>query len=113
MPCWQSHHGSLQNMPAERGLPLVSCIMPTANRRQFVPRAIRYFQAQTYPNLQVLIGLDGPDAACERIVSRFLTDSRFQLVVQPKRLGWFGNLNWLMDGVPRLRNFNSLFRSLS
>src|SRR5205814_8904350 len=62
----------------------------------FLEEALRSIQAQTYPNLQVRIGLDGPDAACERIVSRFLTDSRFQLVVQPKRLGWFGNLNWLM-----------------
>jgi hypothetical protein len=29
-------------------LPLVSCIMPTANRRRFVPEAIRLFLPQDY-----------------------------------------------------------------
>ena len=47
----------------------------------------------------MIISLDGPDSACEQIVSRFLADSRFRLVVQPERLGWFGNLNWLMRNV--------------
>jgi hypothetical protein len=29
---------------------------------------------------------------CEAICERFLTDSRFRLVVQPVRLGWNGNV---------------------
>lgn len=40
-------------------MPLVSCIMPTKNRREFVPQAIAYFLRQTYPNKRLLIGDDG------------------------------------------------------
>lgn len=40
-------------------LPLVSCIMPTKNRREFVPKAIEYFLRQTYPNKELVIVNDG------------------------------------------------------
>lgn len=40
-------------------LPLISCIMPTKNRREFVPKAIEYFLRQTYPNKQLIIGDNG------------------------------------------------------
>jgi hypothetical protein len=42
--------------------PRVTCIMPTANRRAFVPRAIRLFLAQTYENRELVIVDDGSDA---------------------------------------------------
>ena len=42
--------------------PLVSCIMPTYNRRRFVPHAIRYFLRQDYPQRELLIVDDGTDA---------------------------------------------------
>jgi len=42
--------------------PLASCIMPTANRRRFVPQAIRYFLAQDYLNKELLIVDDGEEA---------------------------------------------------
>lgn len=40
-------------------LPLVSCIMPTANREKFVPFAIKYFLGQTYTNSELIIVDDG------------------------------------------------------
>jgi hypothetical protein len=39
--------------------PLVSCIMPTADRRALVPQAIRYFQRQDYPCKELLVLDDG------------------------------------------------------
>jgi glycosyltransferase involved in cell wall biosynthesis len=45
----------------EMNFPLVSCIMPTYNRRHFIPRAIRCFQTQDYPNLELIIVDDGTD----------------------------------------------------
>jgi glycosyltransferase involved in cell wall biosynthesis len=42
-------------------LPLVSCIMPTNNRRAFLPLALRYFSSQDYPNKELLIIDDGTD----------------------------------------------------
>lgn len=45
--------------------PLVSCIMPTYNRRRFVPQAIRNFLRQTYTNLELLIVDDGTDPVAD------------------------------------------------
>lgn len=42
---------------AER--PLVSCIMPTGNRREFVPLAIRYFLRQDYEPKELVVVDDG------------------------------------------------------
>ncbi|HEY6805133.1 MAG TPA: glycosyltransferase [Pyrinomonadaceae bacterium] len=41
--------------------PLVSCIMPTSERRRFVPHAIRYFLRQDYKNKELIIVDDGDD----------------------------------------------------
>ncbi len=41
--------------------PLVSCIMPTYNRRKFIPCAIRYFLRQDYKNKELIIIDDGAD----------------------------------------------------
>jgi glycosyltransferase involved in cell wall biosynthesis len=41
--------------------PLVSCVMPTYNRRPFVPLALRAFRAQDYPNKELLVIDDGTD----------------------------------------------------
>jgi hypothetical protein len=42
--------------------PFVSCIMPTYNRRQFIPHAIQYFLNQDYANRELVILDDGTDA---------------------------------------------------
>ena len=42
--------------------PLVSCIMPTFNRRPFVTKAIEYFLHQDYKRKQLIIVDDGPDS---------------------------------------------------
>ncbi|MBO0795687.1 MAG: glycosyltransferase family 2 protein, partial [Ktedonobacteraceae bacterium] len=42
--------------------PLVSCIMPTCNRRAFISQAIRYFLRQDYPHKELIIVDDGSDA---------------------------------------------------
>lgn len=47
-------------MNAERQ-PFVSCIMPTYNRRKFIPFAIQYFLRQTYAHKELIIVDDGTD----------------------------------------------------
>ena len=42
-------------------LPLVSCIMPTYNRRSFVPNAVRYFMQQDYGQKELIVIDDGTD----------------------------------------------------
>jgi glycosyltransferase involved in cell wall biosynthesis len=46
-------------------LPLVSCIMPTYNRRCFVPKAIEYFLRQDYPRRELVILDDGDDQVAD------------------------------------------------
>jgi O-antigen biosynthesis protein len=42
--------------------PLISCVMPTADRRAYVARAIEYFLRQDYPRTELVIVDDGADA---------------------------------------------------
>jgi len=46
-------------------LALISCLMPTHNRRAFVPRALACFQRQTYPHRELLLLDDGEDAVAD------------------------------------------------
>jgi glycosyltransferase involved in cell wall biosynthesis/GT2 family glycosyltransferase len=41
--------------------PLISCIMPTADRRAFVPLGVRGFLAQDWPNRELIVVDDGRD----------------------------------------------------
>jgi glycosyltransferase involved in cell wall biosynthesis len=41
--------------------PLVSCVMPTYNRRRFIPHAIDYFLRQDYANKELIVIDDGTD----------------------------------------------------
>lgn len=47
---------------------MISCVMPTADRHQFLPLAYRCFQQQTYPNRELVILDNGVDR-CGRIVA--------------------------------------------
>lgn len=42
-------------------IPLISCILPTYNRRSFIKQAIVYFLRQDYPSLELIIIDDGDD----------------------------------------------------
>jgi DNA-binding beta-propeller fold protein YncE len=50
---------SILEHPEELPIPLVSCIMPTADQPILVAKAIEYFQRQDYPNCELLILDDG------------------------------------------------------
>lgn len=48
-------------------LPLVSCIMPTANRKDFIPAAITNFLKQDYMNAELIIIDDGKESIVDLI----------------------------------------------
>jgi hypothetical protein len=56
--------------------PLVSCIMPTCDRRPFVGRAIRYFLNQEYPHRELVVVDDGEDCVADLVE----TDPRIRYV---------------------------------
>jgi Glycosyl transferase family 2 len=59
----QFYAGRSPAAPRTPVVPLVSCIMPTRNRRRFAARAIGYFARQDYPSKELVIVDDG----CEPI----------------------------------------------
>ena len=73
--------------------------VPVYKGEAFVADALRSIQAQTHADWQAIVSFDVPDARCEAVCRPFLSDPRFRLVVQPERLGWVGQLNWLMSQV--------------
>src|SRR5689334_3859844 len=76
---------------------LVTVGVPVYRGAPYLEDALLRVEKQTHRNLEVIISLDGPDPVCEEICTRFLADPRFRMVVQPERLGWEGNISWLMS----------------
>jgi hypothetical protein len=72
----RAHNGAVQTDE-----PLVSCTMPTCDRRPFVGRAIRYFLEQDYPNRELVIVDDGADCVADLIP----TDARVRYFRLPER----------------------------
>ena len=54
-------------MSASVGMPLVSCIMPTRNRRRFVGQAIWYFLRQEYPARELIVLDDGDESVADLV----------------------------------------------
>jgi hypothetical protein len=82
-----------------RGRAGVTIGIPIYRGKPFLEESLASVQNQTHPEIEVIMSLDGPDPECEEICQRFLTDSRFRLVVQPRRLGWMNHTNWLISQV--------------
>ena len=61
--------------------PLVSCIMPTRNRRALVGQAIAYFLRQDYPRKELIVVDDGDDC----IVDLMPPDPRVQYLRLERR----------------------------
>lgn len=73
--------------------------IPIYRGKLFLEESLASVQTQTYAEIEVILSVDGPDPECEEICRKFLTDSRFRLVIQPDRLGWMAHTNWLMSQV--------------
>jgi Glycosyl transferase family 2 len=67
---WETPIGARYLTAVKQAQPLVSCLMPTTgDRRRFLPQAIKCFQSQTYPNLELMILCDGEDDSSDLIPS--------------------------------------------
>src|SRR4051794_6644602 len=62
--------------------PLVTCAMPTRNRRGFVTQAILYFLRQTYQRKELIVIDDGEDAVADLMPE----DERIRYVRLDRRL---------------------------
>uniref|UniRef100_B8HSA2 Glycosyl transferase family 2 n=1 Tax=Cyanothece sp. (strain PCC 7425 / ATCC 29141) TaxID=395961 RepID=B8HSA2_CYAP4 len=76
---------------------VVACVA-TWNGAAFIADTLATLQAQTYPNLHVLISDDASTDETLQICKTFAdADPRFQIIQQPQRLGWVGNVNTLLQ----------------
>jgi glycosyltransferase involved in cell wall biosynthesis len=67
-------------------LPLVSAVIPTRNRPDFVVRAVRCVLSQTYSNLEVIVVVDGPDSATQTALHA-LNDPRVRIIPLVENVG--------------------------
>lgn len=70
--------------------PRVSCLMPTADRRRFVPLAVRCFLAQDWPNRELVILDDGVEPVADLLPSH--PDIRYLRLPPGNSLGVKRNL---------------------
>ena len=65
---------------------LVSVIIPTRNTPQLVLRAVRSALNQTYPHLEVIVVVDGPDPATNEALNT-VVDERLRVVALDHSVG--------------------------
>ncbi|EMI41144.1 glycosyltransferase family 2 protein [Rhodopirellula sp. SWK7] len=84
-------------MIQEACTPRVLALVPTWNAEKFIGRTLDSLEAQTYPNLNVLISDDASiDRTVEICNSYVQRGEQFAMIQQPKNLGWLGNTNALL-----------------
>ena len=69
--------------------------IPVFRGEAFVAEALESLRAQTFGDFTATVSIDGGDAHSAALCRRFESDPRFQVIVQPERLGFARHLNWL------------------
>ena len=77
----------------------VTFCIPAFNAEGFLLDTLRSVERQTHEDFRALVSVDLSDDATARIVRQHLPDRRFRPFVHRRRLGWAGNLNFLMRKV--------------
>lgn len=84
--------------PDETWTPLVTALVPTYNGAEFIQRTLDSLAAQSWSNLEILIGDDASTDDTLEIVRRFAADHpRTRVLARESNLGWLGNSNDLMS----------------
>lgn len=76
-------------------MPAILIAMPLYQGWEHVGQTLESIQRQTYSNFRVLISVDGNDQQSYDACSPFMSDPRFERVLQSKHLDWDGNMTWL------------------
>jgi glycosyltransferase involved in cell wall biosynthesis len=77
--------------------PTVCVCVPVWQGAAFVAETLSSILSQRDVELIVKISVDGADAESAEVCSKFLSDERCELTVQPERLGWVSNISWLLE----------------
>jgi len=77
--------------------PRITVGMPVYRGADLIGKALDCLQRQTFGDFEAIISVDGNDTETVLACQPVLADRRFRLVVQPERLDWVGNFNWLLQ----------------
>ena len=72
-------------------MPLVSILIPTYNRAEYLREALQSAVSQTHPELEILILDDASPDATALVAAEFTGDPRVRYVKHPRNLGIAGN----------------------
>jgi len=71
--------------------------VPAYRGAEHIGETLRSIAEQELASFEVSISIDNADRETAIACEPFLSDPRFRMVVHDKRLGWDGNINWLMS----------------
>jgi glycosyltransferase involved in cell wall biosynthesis len=78
----------------------VTICIPTWQAEGFIERTLEFALGQTHRAIRVMVSVDQcEDATADLCLARAEQDPRLEVLVQPERLGWAGNVNALFDRV--------------
>jgi glycosyltransferase involved in cell wall biosynthesis len=73
--------------------PLVSIGIPAYNATGFLEATVLSARAQDYPHVRLIVSVDLSTEGTADLARRLAAEHGFDLIVQPRRLGWIGNSN--------------------
>src|SRR6266404_5282383 len=79
----------------------VSVCIPLFNGAATIAELLESIRKQSYPDFHVLMVDDASTDATVEAVEPFLVDRRFQLIRRQKNVGFFENLNQLIEAAPK------------
>jgi len=78
----------------------VTVCIPTWQAAKFIDRTLHCARAQTHPNIRILVSIDySSDTTSEICEAHAREDARIEVFTHRQRLGWTGNVNFLLDRV--------------
>ncbi len=79
--------------------PDLTVCVPVFNGAAFVGETLESLRRQTYPRFKVLVSVDPSNDPSLAVCGVWAAYNAFEVVGQPERLGWPGNVNWLLRRV--------------
>lgn len=75
--------------------PITVCI-PAYRSKPWIETTLQSLESQTLQDFKVVISVDGDDRATFEFLRPLLKESKYQIYLQKRHLGWVGNTNWLL-----------------
>jgi glycosyltransferase involved in cell wall biosynthesis len=90
----------IKTVPGKPLQPEVSVLIPAYLAAGFIDRTLNFARGQTFDNLAIIVSVDaGNDNTADIARGYADTDARIEVYEHEERLGWAGNVNFLIENV--------------